>query len=129
MSETLYTDIRAALMEHLQDMAGVPAIAAENMSFKPDESEPWLEPDIMWGEPFQAEYGTQGTNHQVGVFQIACHFPKGEGVGPLNDMLGKLRERFKRGTELTYNGLTVKVTKAYPTGNILSIPFRCLTPN
>lgn len=129
MSETLYADIRAALTQHLKDMPGLPDVAWENMGYVPTVGVPYLKPDILWGESFQAEYGTNGANRESGIYQVACNYPPGEGTGPLNAMLGKLRERFKRGTTLTYNGLTVKIRKAYPSGNIMSIAFYCTAPN
>lgn len=130
MSETIYTDIRAALTAHLQGMPGLPAVAWENMAYAPVTGVPYLKPDIVWAESFQVEIGAQGANREAGIYQIACNYPPGQGTGPMNSMLGKLRERFKRGTVLTYNGIRVTIKKAHPgPGGIISVSFYCMAPN
>ena len=130
MSATIYTDIRAALTAHLASMADLPEVAWENVGFTPTTGTPYLKPEILWSESFQSEIGTDGANRESGIYQITCSYPPGEGSGPLNAMLGKIRDRFKRGTTLTYNGLTVKIRKVYPgPGGIISIAFYCTAPN
>lgn len=130
MSETIYTDIRAALTAHLMGMSDLPDVAWEKTTYIPTVGVPYLVPDILWAEPFQAEYGTNGANWESGIYQVRCVYPDGEGAGPLNETLGRIKDRFKRGTILEYNGLQVTIKKAYAGPNgIISIPFRCLAPN
>lgn len=127
---TVYNDIRAALTARLMAMTDLPDVAWENTAYTPTVGVPYLVPSIMWGESFQAEYGTSGLNREVGIYQIRCVYPDGEGEGPLLNMIGRIKTHFKRGTTLTYNGLTVTVRKCYPgPDGIISIPFRCLAPN
>ena len=127
---TTYTDIRAALASHLMALPDLPDVAWENTAYTPEVGKPYLVPNVMWGESFQAEYGTNGLNREVGIYQIQCVYPDGEGAGPLNAMIDAVKTHFKRGTKITYNGLTVTITKCYPgPSGIVSIPFRCLAPN
>jgi hypothetical protein len=130
MSETLYSDIRAALTAQLKTMPGLPDVAWENMPYTPVVGTPYLTPVILWAEGSQAELGVTGSNWERGIYQIACNYPPNQGSGALNAMLGKIRERFKRGTRLTYNGLTVTIRKVYPGPNgIISIAFYCFAAN
>jgi len=113
MSETLYTDIRAALVTQLSTMTGVPAVAWENSTYSPVVGTPYLIPSVLWAEGSQAELGVNGRNWERGIYQITAVYPANAGVGLINAMAGKIRERFKRGTELVYNGVTVKIRKVY----------------
>lgn len=111
MSETQYTDIRAALTAQLNTMTGVPAVAWENSPYTPVVGIPYLKPTILWAESFQAELGVSGANNESGIYQITVNYPLNQGMAPINSMVGKLRSWFKRGTILTYNGLYVTIRK------------------
>ena len=113
MSETLYKDIRAALATHLSGLSGVPAIAWENVAYTPIVGTPWIRPTVLMGQPRQAAIGDSGPNEQVGVYQIDLFYPPDQGVLPVNTMAGKIEQRFKRGTQLTYNGIRLTISKAY----------------
>lgn len=110
-TESQYTDIRAALTAQLSTMTGVPAVAWENSSYTPVVGTPYLIPNVLWAEGSQAELGASGRNWERGIYQITCVYPAGAGTGALNTMIGKLRDRFKRGTVLTYNGVIVTIRK------------------
>lgn len=109
-TESQYTDIRAALATQLSTMTGVPDVAWENKAYTPT-GVPYLMPIVMWADSEVAEIGLSGSNRESGVYQITCVYPTNAGTGDLNTMLGKLRDRFKRGTKLVYNGITVTIRK------------------
>lgn len=113
MSTTIYTDIRAALEQRLAAMPGLPAVTMENVGYVPVKGMPFLAPTILWAESSQAEIGTAGRNWETGIFQITGNYPSNQGPGPAATMAGLIREWFKRGTELNYNGVTVKIKKVY----------------
>lgn len=115
-TESQYTDIRAALTTQLSTMTGVPAVAWENASYTPVVGTPYLTPSVLWAEGSQAELGVAGRNWERGIYQITCVYPPNTGMGALNTMIGKLRDRFKRGTVLTYNGVTVTIRKVIVSG-------------
>lgn len=130
MSTTLYTDIRAALASRLASMPDVPEIAEENKPYIPKVETPYLEPSVMWAEGNQAELGENGRNWERGIYQIKCHYPENQGIGPANAMMGQIREWFKRGTVCSYNGLNVTVRKVYLSpNNIVNIAFYCQAEN
>lgn len=138
MSETMYSDIRTALSQRLETMPGVIAVAWENARFVPTTGVPYLIPSVMWGEAQQAEQGATGRNWEIGVYQITAVYPGGTGVTEINTMAGKIKERFKRGTVLTYNGVYVTVRKVYLNPQTItdagvrqpiSIPFYCQAAN
>ena len=110
-TETQYIDIRAALTTQLSTMVGVPDVAWENNSYTPVANRPYLIPTILWAESTVAEIGTNGANRESGIYQITCIYPPNGGLNPIHTMLGKLRDRFKRGTQMAYNGIIVTVRK------------------
>jgi len=138
MSTTLYTDIRAALTQRLGSLPQLPQVAWENTTFIPTVGKAYLAPCIIWSETNQAEIGAAGRNWEGGIYQIDAIYPPNEGPGPLNKIMGALKDHFKRGTSLLYNGLEVKIKKVYPgpqsitTAGIrqpITIVFQCQAPN
>lgn len=113
MADTLYNDIRSALTKQLADMPAVPAVAWDNFAFTPTTGTPYLKPTILWAESSQAELGEAGRNWEQGVYQITCIYPKNEGSKSMLAMAGKIKDRFKRGTVLTFNAVTVTIRKVY----------------
>lgn len=140
MSATDHADIRAALTVHLKGQLGLPQIAWENRSFAPVPLQPYLEPEVLPGEPRQASQGADSPNWHVGVYQIFIkNYPRDRGIGELNELAGVILDRFKRGTVLQSNGVTVTIQKAFP-GPVdrsdpsglklpLTIRFTALAPN
>lgn len=131
MSATVYIDIRRALSEHLKTMPDVVDIAWENVAYTPTLDTPYLIPALMMAECFQAEIGIAGLNQESGIYQLTLvNCPSGRGINTNLDIMGKLKERFKRGTILTHNGVSVRVRKTYLTGdNIISVAFYTQVPN
>lgn len=131
MSDTLYSDIRAALANQLKDTTGIIAIAWENTKYTPVTGTPYLVPTLMMAEPSQATLGTDGLNQEMGIYQITImNYPVDKGVGAQLGMAGKLKTRFKRGTILTYNDVQVRIRKAYLSGNnIVTVAFYSQVPN
>ena len=125
MSVTLYIDIRAALTNHLKALPGLPEVAYENKSYNPIVGQAYIRPALLWGESFQAEQGPNGRNWECGVYQLSCVCPADKGAGPILVILGQLKDHFKRGTELSYNGVVVKIRKVHLSG----LPPRSEGPN
>lgn len=107
------TKIRAAFVTRLQLFPSLPPVAWENVAFTPG-SVPYLSPFLLPAEPFQSEIGTAGANRHTGIFQISIFAPQGQGMGVAGTLRDNLVDHFKRGTTLTYSGVTVTVEKAYP---------------
>lgn len=132
------SSIRAAFVTKLQTFTGLPSVAWENVPFTPTAGVTYIQPFLLPGEPFQAEIGTNGINRHSGVYQISVFYPAGQGVAALNTLTADLCDHFKRGTSLTYSGVTVTVQKAYQspmqqeTDRVhipITIQFRCDASN
>lgn len=109
-----YAAIRSALTARLQTLSGLPSVAWENVPFTPTAGSMYLKPSFLPGEPVQAEIGTYGQNMHTGLYQISVFAPAGTGVASLNTLRDALCDHFKRGTELIYSGVTVRLIKAFP---------------
>lgn len=109
-----YAAIRSALTARLQTLAGLPAVAWENVAFAPVAGAMYLKPSLLPGEPTQAELGNNGLNMHTGLYQISVFAPAGAGVAAVNTLVNSICDHFKRGVELTYGGVTVRLVKAYP---------------
>jgi hypothetical protein len=105
--------IRAAFITHLQTFTSLPPLAMENMEYKPVIGTAYLRPTLLPGEPFQAEMGPSGQNWHVGLFQISIMHPAKVGLSAPGLLRDNLINHFKRGTNLTYGGITVRIKKAY----------------
>ena len=132
------SSIRAAFVTKLQTFTGLPSVAWENVPFTPVTGITYIQPFLLPGEPFQAEIGTNGANRHSGVYQISIFAPTGGGMAATNTLAGSLCDHFKRGTSLTYGGVTVTVQKAYPSPAMqetdrvhipVTVIFRCDAPN
>lgn len=109
-----YAAIRSALTARLQSLSGLPSVAWENVSFTPTAGSMYLKPSFLPGEPIQAELGTNGQNMHTGLYQISVFAPAGAGVASVNTMVNTICDHFKRMTDLTYGGVTVRLIKAFP---------------
>lgn len=109
-----YSAIHSAFVTKLQAFTGLPSVAWENVPFTPATGTPYLKPALLPGEPTQAEIGTSGANRHTGIYQISIYYPTGLGVSGLNTLRDGLINHFKRGTVLTYSGISVTIQKAFP---------------
>lgn len=110
-----YADIRAALADHLDTFAtAYPiAVAWENTRYTPTPGSPYIKPELLPGEPMQAELGQHGRNLHVGVYHLSLFYPAGTGTLGAGTARDDIIDHFKRGTVLEYGGLPVTVTKAH----------------
>jgi hypothetical protein len=132
-----YSAIRSAFTAKLQAYPQLPAVAWENIPFTPT-AVPYLKPALVPAEPFQAEIGTNGINRHTGFYQISIFVPSGSGVAAINALVSGLCDHLKRGTSLSYGGITVSILKAYSGPTIqetdwqhvpITIQFRCDSSN
>lgn len=109
-----YASIRSACAARLLTLPSVPAIAWENVAFTPPAGQPYLKPVLLPGEPVQAELGTNGLNMHPGIYQVSIFYPAGGGMAGFEALKNGLVDHFKRGTVLTYGGVSVRISKAFP---------------
>ena len=106
---SVFTDISAALDGRLNTLADSPPVAWENKEYTPTKSTLYLRPTNLAGSTTQSSLGTSGEDMNEGVYQVDVFAPAGRGKKAANDAADGVADHFKRGTDLTYNGRTVRV--------------------
>jgi hypothetical protein len=105
-----FFDIGAALDEHLNTMAGVPSVSWPNVEFTPVKGTIYLRPTVVMGTVERSSNGAAGHDLYSGYYQVDVLAPVGEGKKEGMEMADTVADQFKYGTELTYNGRTIRLT-------------------
>jgi len=106
---TVFADISGALDEHLYDMTSLPSVAWPNKNFSPVTGTLYIRPTLIPGDSTQATLGEDGEDMNVGVYQVDVFAEAGKGKQEAMRMVDKIADRFKRGTDLTYNSRNVRI--------------------
>ena len=105
---SVYGDIDKALVSHLNSMVGLPAVAWENKYYTPVNGTTYIRPTHLTGEVYQATLGANGTDGNIGIYQIDIFIKSGSGRSEAVNMADTIANHFKRGTYLTYNNRTLR---------------------
>ena len=102
---TYFNDIQAALDTRLNSLTGGHNIGWE---FTPADfnGANYLRPTFLPAAVEQASLGDTGKDLYNGLYQVDVFFRKGTGRSTIPDEIG---DHFKRGTILTYNGISLRV--------------------
>lgn len=103
---TFFNDMQAALDNRLNTLAGGYDIAWPNIPYEPEAGETYLRPTFLPAVTEQASMGTDGQDRTDGIYQVDVFTQAGSGRTAIPDAV---TDHFKRGTDLTYNGVTVRV--------------------
>lgn len=103
---TIFNDIQAALDTRLVSMSGGYAIAFPNIPYEPEAGTTYLRPTFLPADTSQAALGDEGKDITVGIYQVDVFNPAGSGRTSIPDTIA---DHFKRGTNLAYNGITLRV--------------------
>lgn len=103
---TIFNDIQAALDTRLESMSGGYSIAWPNIPFEPEAGTVYLRPTFLPAETLQAALSDNGKDITVGIYQVDVFNPAGSGRSAIPDTIA---DHFKRGTNLTYNGITLRI--------------------
>jgi hypothetical protein len=106
---TEYLDISGALDLHLSTMAGLPDVAWENLDYQPVQGVSYLRPTHIPASTNQAALGNSGEDRHDGIYQVDVIAEAGKGKGAAYTLADQVADHFARGTDLTYNGLTVTI--------------------
>lgn len=100
--------IRAALENHLANMSGALDISYENAQFTPTAGTAFQVVNLLPATVVNPSIGAE-LHRELGIFQVTLHYPIN--VGPANcaTMAENIRTRFKRGTTMTVDGVTVMI--------------------
>lgn len=113
---SVYDDIRAALEVKLTDIAGIPDIAYENVSFSPTTGVPFVQPKFV---PVSRRPATRGLNPQMrydGVMRVFCYTPEGQGPAAADALANKVIDTFDATTDISFTnagGQTIIVSVDY----------------
>lgn len=86
--------------------------AWENKDFTPPEGDLWIRETYLPAEKRAAAIGTSSQNRHRGIYQVDVFRPSGEGSGEAEETVTAIENLFKRGTVISYSGITVKIESA-----------------
>jgi len=112
------TEVAAALRARLVAATPGAALAAssvawENRAFTPTPGTRWYDAHVMTGKPSSVALSSDAANRHVGVFHVNVYDPPGGGDGAATAEAERIAACFKRGTVLTYSGVTVHIVSAH----------------
>ena len=108
---SVFVDISAALSGHLETMVGLPPVSGENFEYAPVLGTLYIRETLLPAGSTQATLGDSGLDMNLGIYQIDVFAQAGEGKKAALEMADTIANHFKRGTDLTYNGRVVTITK------------------
>lgn len=100
--------IRAALENHLATMSGALDISYENAQFTPTPGTAFQVVNLLPATVQNPSIGAE-LHRELGIFQVTLHYPVNAGSANSVTMAENIRTRFKRGTTITNNGVTVMI--------------------
>ena len=106
---TVFSDISAALDARLNSLSGSAPIAWPNTVFKPTKGTLYLRPSLLPVSSAQIGLGSAGLDEHAGIYQVDVYAPSGKGRNEAETKADSVADHFKRGTDLTYNGVTVRL--------------------
>ena len=106
---TVFADISSALDTRLNTLLGQTPIAWENTAFVPIKDVLYLRPYILPAATIQAALGVSGIDEYIGIYQIDIFAPAGKGRGEAEIKADSVADHFKRGTDLSSNGKTIRL--------------------
>jgi len=106
---TVFADISSALDLRLNTLTGQSPVAWENTAYIPVKDTLYLRPTILPALTLQAGLGVNGIDEYIGIYQIDIFAPAGKGRGEAEIKADAVADHFKRGTDLSKNGKTVRL--------------------
>lgn len=106
---TTFFDIGAALDARLNSLSGSAPIAWPNTTFRPTKGTLYLRANNLPASTEQTGLGANGIDTHVGIYQVDVYASLGEGRGTAEAKADAIADHFKRGTDLLYNGVTVRL--------------------
>ena len=110
---SIFRDISAALDSSLNTAATGTAFAVawENSDYTPASNAYYMRPTLMPGTTQQAGLGASGLDQHLGVYQVDIVVPASTNKAAAITQADLIAEQFKRGTILTYGGVSLRLSK------------------
>jgi hypothetical protein len=106
---SVYTEIRAALENHLADASGLPAIAWQNVDYKPSTDTPFIKFQFQPNFRQIAVLGTTPRQNYRGICTFLLHYPENSGPGASQAVVDTLVERFEAASDITFSTTTLTI--------------------
>lgn len=112
MATYVETSIVEALMARLATLTLSPAlpVAWPNVDYTPPAAG-YLRVTHAPNTATQVTLGTEGKNRHIGIFQVDVMLPIIIGISTPMEKAGAVAAHFKRGTVLTKDGISVRITR------------------
>jgi hypothetical protein len=100
--------IRSALEGHLATMSGALPISYENAQYVPTPGVAFQVVNMLPATTENPSIGAE-LHRDLGVFQVTLQYPVNKGSAECATMAENIRTRFKRGTTITKDSVTVMI--------------------
>lgn len=106
-----FLDISAALDVNLNTLATANSIdvAWENEGYTPVTGIAYLRATLLPADTAGVGMADNSSDEHLGIYQVDVFTPTDDGKGQAVNLADDIADQFKRGTELTYNGVTVRI--------------------
>jgi hypothetical protein len=105
------TNMKRALNQQLLNIIGIPVLVPNDTKKAPNNS-PYAELTHFLAPPVVFTLGTDGLDEHRGVMQVLLKYPEGKGSGDLDEKADAIREGFRAGLKLNYDGQEVMVVNS-----------------
>jgi len=122
---SIMNDIRAVLENHLRTMSGVPPIATPNIKFDPDENILFVRAQFIPRSRRPDVRGPNPMQRYEGLYNLLVCSPTYVGEGAGLEAADSLLARFDATTDITRNGVTVRIDYAELGLSYQDTPFFC----
>lgn len=106
---TIFSDVSAALDARLNTLSGSDPVAWPNTIFNPTKGVLYLRPSLLPVSSAQIGLGASGLDEHTGIYQVDVYAQAGKGRNEAETKADSVADHFKRGTDLVYNGVTVRL--------------------
>lgn len=107
------TNISAALSSRLNSMANLPPVVWENSdTYSPVSGTPYLAEHYLPAPTVPVGVADNSSNDFRGVYQIDIRAPLNKSKFKANQIADQVLAHFRRGTEMTFGGIKVRVETA-----------------
>lgn len=104
-------NMKRALLTQLDSMLGLPYIVPNDESKAPNKG-PYAEVSFILAQPVVFTLGDDGLDEHRGIMQVLLKYPQGVGSGDLDEKADAIRESFRAGLKLIYDGQEVAIVNA-----------------
>jgi hypothetical protein len=106
---TVFSDISSALDLRLSTLSGSSPVAWANTGYKPVKGVLYLRANNLPASTVQAGLGSSGIDEHLGLYQVDVFAAAGKGRGEAEAKADIIADHFKRGTDLLYNGVYIRL--------------------